>query len=246
MKPISEVVISALDAKRESNQQATLDPLCVRLVDKIFVKIALLCRGFDSFYADRNRLNAEKTQWILAFTKLGIRNQSQIQQALNALEFYKYPNPPQLGEFLEWRHSKPESMGFPTVDEAFQLSIQLNRQFSDYKCEDPRVESVIRHAIRQIDSLTYRSMPIHKARPTFEHYYTVALRQFMEGKLEEINSSIEDKSSESQEIKKQESIIKPEYKSVNSHSAAMNALSKILGKEFKGEKNSKGVQNDIV
>lgn len=240
MKPIGDVIISALDEKRESNQQAMLDPLCVTLVDKIFVKLALLCRGFDSFYADRNRLNAEKTQWVLAFTKLGLRNQSQIQSALNALEFYRYPNPPQLGEFLEWRHSNPENIGFPSIDKAFQISIQLNRQFSDYSCEDSRVEKVIRHAIREIDALTYRSMPIHKAKTAFEYHYTVALRQFMEGKLDVINKSLEDRSSETTELKNQEEIIKPEFKNVKSHSGAMEAI-RNMGIAVK-----RRVQNDAV
>jgi hypothetical protein len=194
MKSIGELTPTVLDKARESKDEKNmLDPLSGQLVDKVFVKIALICRGFDSFYADRNRLNAEKTQWILAFTKLGLRNQSQIQPALNKLEFYRYPNPPQLGEFLEWRHCKPEDIGFPSVDEAYQMSILLNRQFSDYKIDDERVETVIRHAIRQIDSMTYRSMPIAKAKPAFEYNYTVSLRQFMEGKLEVIKKAISEK-----------------------------------------------------
>jgi hypothetical protein len=194
MKSISEITPTILDRARESKEERTqLDPICGQLVEKVFVKIALICRGFDSFYADRNRLNAEKTQWVLAFTKLELRNQSQIQPALNKLEFYRFPNPPQLGEFLEWRHCQPEDIGFPSVDEAYQMSIRLNRQFSDYKIDDSRVETVIRHAINQIDSLTYRSMPIGKARPAFEYNYKVALRQFMEGKLEVIKKAIAEK-----------------------------------------------------
>lgn len=194
MKSVGELTPIVLEKAREAKEERTmLDPLSGQLVDKVFVKIALICRGFDSFYADRNRLNAEKTQWVLAFTKLGLRNQSQIQPSLNKLEFYRYPNPPQLGEFLEWRNCTPEDIGFPSVDEAYQMSILLNRQFSDYKINDVRVETVIRHAIRQIDSMAYRSMPISKAKPAFGYNYSVALRQFMEGKLEVIKKAIAEK-----------------------------------------------------
>lgn len=225
MKNISEIIPIALDkARHEREEKNTLDPICVQLVDKIFFKLALLCRGFDSFYADRNRLNAEKNQWISAFTKLGLRNQSQIQAALNKLEFHKFPNPPQLGEFLEWRNSRPEDIGFPSVDEAYQISILINRKFSDYAHKDERVEKVIKHAINQIDSMAYRSMPIIKAKAAFEHYYAVSIRQFMDGKFENINLALEDRAKETQEIKRQEDTVLPQYKGIKGRDEAMKAM----------------------
>lgn len=194
MMKITDIIPTVLDKVKNSKDDCPqLDAVSGQLVEKVFVKIALICRGFDSFYADRNRLNAEKTQWVIAFTKLGLRNQSQIQQALNKLEFYRYPNPPQLGEFLEWRHCTPEDIGFPSVDEAYQMSILLNRQFSDYKIDDLRVETVIRHAINQIDSMTYRAMSINNAKQAFEYNYNVSLRQFIDGKLEVIKKAITEK-----------------------------------------------------
>jgi len=192
MKKAEDALIYALNKERDSREKI-LDPLCAQLVDKVFVKMALLCRGFDHFYEDRNRLNAEKTQWVLAFTKLGLRNDSQIQFALTKLESHRLPNPPQLGEFLEWIKPKPESLGFPSVDEAYNLSIRMNQQFSDFLPDDDRVATVIKHAINQIGHLTYRSMKIEAARKTFATYYEIALRQFMDGKLELIKKSLPEK-----------------------------------------------------
>jgi hypothetical protein len=79
-----------------------LDPLCVALVDKIFVKFALLFREYDSLYADPRRENAEKTQWVNAFMKHNIRNESQLKNAIEQTELHVYARPPQLGQFLSW------------------------------------------------------------------------------------------------------------------------------------------------
>lgn len=197
MKHVSELVPANLsDIREQKEAQVILDPLAGQLVEQIFVKIALICRGFDSFYADRNRLNAEKTQWVLAFSKLGIKTRKQIEPALNRLELHRYPNPPQLGEFLEWRKCSPQDIGLPEFEKAYQMSILINQQFSEYKPECNKTFTVIRHAINSIGTMAYREMKMDKARKMFQHAYEVACRQFMEGELKEIPKAITEKPEE--------------------------------------------------
>ena len=101
MKKISDIAnVSCIKNARESKQM--LDPLCVALVDKIFVKFALLFRDYDSVYADGRRENAVKMQWINAFMKNNLRFQEQIENAINETEFHPYGSHPQLGQFLAW------------------------------------------------------------------------------------------------------------------------------------------------
>lgn len=191
MKHIGDIINVDFTKVRDEKEKPTmLDPLCVKVVDQVFVKMALLCRGFDSFYADRSRLNAEKTQWVLAFTRLGLRSRSHIQLALNKLEELTPPNPVQLGVFLSWRFGTSEELGFPNIDEAYQISILMNRQFSTYVHADERVDTVIRHAISQIDCMLYRNMNAENARKTFNHYYDLSLKQFIEGKLQVIPKAL--------------------------------------------------------
>lgn len=105
MKNISEIAnVACIDNARE--EKKVLDPLCVALVDKIFVKFALLFREYDALYADSRRENAEKTQWVNAFMKNNIRNESQLKNAIDKTELHTYGRPPQLGLFLSW--CKPE------------------------------------------------------------------------------------------------------------------------------------------
>ena len=110
MKKISEVAnVSCIETARESRKP--LDPLCVALVDKIFIKFALLFRDYDSLYADGRRENAVKMQWINAFIKNNIRSQEQIENAINETEFHPYGSHPNLGQFLAWckKEARPQS-----------------------------------------------------------------------------------------------------------------------------------------
>jgi hypothetical protein len=203
MRQIKDVLAdSASQNKSRVDEKIYLDPLCSHLVDQIFIKMALICRGFDAFYADRNRLNAEKMQWTLAFTKLGIRTKLQIMPALNRLELYKFPNPPQMGEFLEWRFATPQEIGLPEVGEAYRISLLINQQFSQYYCECKKTLTVIKHAINQIGSLEYREMKSDKSRKLFESNYLIACRQFMEGELKEISKALCEKPEEHPSDKK--------------------------------------------
>lgn len=190
MKHMKDVLPSTEIESQKTGDKLILNPLCSSLVDQVFIKIALICRGFDAFYADRTRLNAEKMQWVLAFTKLGYTEKSHIKMALHKLELHKYPNPPQLGEFISWCTVTANDFGLPAFEEAYKISIQMNRQFSDYQHECDKTHTVIKHAIRTIGNTDYRAMDIDSARKAFERNYEIACRQFMNGELKEIPKAI--------------------------------------------------------
>ena len=207
MKQIGDIAtVACMEKELEKKQSKSLDPLICQLVDKVFTKMALLCRGFDSFYSDRNRLNAEKMQWCLLFSKVGIRTQKQIQKALNRLELYKYPNPPQLGEFMAWCSESPSDFGLPELEEAYKISLLMNRQFSEFKPDCPRAFTVIRHTINEIGTSIYRQMSDDNARKVFKSYYEISCRLFLSGSLKEIPSLIIDDSKNTAEHDKRQKI----------------------------------------
>lgn len=88
--------------EREQVNEKGLSPKTLSLVDEIFRKIALNCRGFDECYQTRGKLRDEKKQWIMALSRLKIEYEGQITTAIEKLDEHKYHNPPQLGQFLEW------------------------------------------------------------------------------------------------------------------------------------------------
>lgn len=195
MKHISQLAnVACLTSVREEKMEKNmLDQICAKLVDKVFIKFALLCREYDGLYADTRRENAEKLQWTLAFTKHNIRTQQQIQHALDQTELHKWGKPPQLGQFLEWCKPSPERLGFPSFEQAYNASIEMNRQFSTYCYPDERVDTVIRHAVNQIGSMSYREMKIENSKKTFKSYYDSALEQFIKGDLKVMDKRLPEK-----------------------------------------------------
>lgn len=102
MKHLEEIRQQGIVASAKLETSNLINPNSEKLVNAIFAKMGLLLRGFNSYYADRARLSAEKTQWALALSKREITHYTQILAGLKRLEEYTYPNPPQLGEFLSW------------------------------------------------------------------------------------------------------------------------------------------------
>jgi len=188
MKPISELAnVSCLESARERKMEGDmLDPACVKLVDAIFIKFGLLCREYDAMYADKRRENAEKVQWVRAFTKHGLKDQRQIQQGIDKTEEHKWGKPPQLGQFLEWCKNNPINNGLPHVHAAFEIAGKINQQYSSYIHPDIPTDTVIKHVLNQIGSRKFREMTEKEAFKLFENFYTVSCRQYAEGEIKDI------------------------------------------------------------
>lgn len=215
-------------AVEEKKDHVFLDQLSGQVVDYIFAKFMLLCRGFDSLYSDIKRLKAEKTQWTSTFSKRKIQRIEQVKHGLYRLEEHKFPNPPQLGEFLEWCKPTSEEIGLPSVEKAYLLSLQMNERFPEEIFLEEKVAEVIRHVISQIGSTQYRQMRQSDSIKTFEHYYSISIRQLIDGELKEVNKAIEDKSAENEERSKQKLAVKEEYKQVKNKQSAFSLMKKIL------------------
>lgn len=195
MKHISELTnVSCLNEAREKTINCEiLDPLCVALVNALFIKFGLLCREYDAMYADPKRENAEKVQWVRAFIKYKLKTQAQIQAGIDKTEKHKYGKPPQLGQFLEWCERTPESCGFPEILNAFKIACSINSVYGTYIHSHVPTDTVIRHAVNQIGSNQFREMSEKDAIKLFSNYYIISCRQYMDGNIKDILRSLPEK-----------------------------------------------------
>lgn len=229
MKHISQLTnVACLTSAREEKMESNaLDQVCAQLVDQVFIKFALLCREYDAMYADKRRENAEKVQWTLAFTKHNLKTKSQIQDALDQTELHKWGKPPQLGQFLEWCKPSFRKLGLLDKHQAYDLAIKVNRQFAEPIKMSEAQEMVLRRAILQTDSFKLRNLAESTTRPIFERNYEITVNQWIDGKFEDIPLGLTDKTDETIEIKKQEAVIKDEFKSLKKESA-LQAMKNML------------------
>ncbi len=155
----------------------SLNQLSCNIVDKIFGSFMLLCRGFDALYADTNRLKAEKTQWFMHFTKNGIIAISQVQRGMDRLSLHRHPNPPQLGEFLDWCNPSGEELGIPDVRVAYKQAVSNSYPGSDKRWDHPAVYT----AWRQTGSENLSKLPSAQSYPMFERNYEIIKRRLIAG-----------------------------------------------------------------
>jgi hypothetical protein len=229
MKHIGELIkVGNMSVAREEKQTyTTIDPLSAKLVEYVFAKFYMLCRGTDVLYADPKRLLAEKTQWQSTFTREGYSSVDHIRKALLKLERHRYPNPPQLGEFLAWNESTPDDLGLLTKEQAFNRSAEYMRD-GDLKDLSAEQNMLLGLAVKESDRYFLRNNAATKTQPVFYRNYEIILRNFLAGKIEPVPKGIEDKHEETQELKKQDDI-KKDFDHLVGYEQCMPEIRKMLG-----------------
>lgn len=227
MQHISNVI--DLDRVKEQKSQESSNPeQTARVVNLLFKELRAIFPAFKQAWPTEEEYITAKKSWVKAFQASGINTIEQIRYGLRRCRLSGKDFVINSGLFIQWCNPTPEDFNFPSVDEAFKISILINRQFSDYAHEDKRVDSVIRHALNQIDRVAYRSMSLAKAKSTFEHYYAVSIRQFMKGELNTIPAALTHDEVSVTEDEKQKEIAKG-FEQCRGYTAAKEAISKILG-----------------
>ena len=209
-----------------------LNEFSARLVEFVFAQFYLLCRGSDVLFADESRLKAEKTLWCAAFTRDNLRHPDQIQRAMRSLERHKFHKPPQLGEFLSWNEPTLADYDFLPKEQAYNRAYQLMRDGGIAGMSDDQL-AVLEHAIRESDRHFLKTNHMNKTQPVFYRNYEIAVRDFMAGKLKSIAKGIEDKSSETAEIEKQNEI-KKGFENLKDYASNMNRMKEMLGMKENG------------
>lgn len=223
-------------AREEKKNYSTIDPMAVKLVEYVFAKFYIHCRGTDTLFADEKRKQAEKTQWQSIFTREGYTSVDHIRKAILKLERHRFPNPPQIGEFLAWNEATPDDLGLLTKEQAFNRSGEFIREgkLNDLS-EDQNM--LLEHAIRESDRYFMRNNPMSKTQPVFYRNYEIALRDFMNGKLKSIPKGLEDKSEETKEIAKQQEV-KKGFSHLKGYEQCMPEIRRILGMNPDGTTNT--------
>ncbi len=190
MKHISNLIdLSKAKSEREGmDNQPTKES--AEVINWLFKELRSSFTAFKQAWPDQETYNQAKKTWLKAFVLSGINRIEQLQHGLNKCYLMEKPFVPTPGEFITWCKPSPQDLGFPSTDEAYMISITMNRQFSDYKHPDQRVDVVIRNAIKQIGTLSYRDMKTEAAQKIFKTYYDISLKQFLEGKLQIIPRTI--------------------------------------------------------
>lgn len=239
MEHISNLINTAsLTVKREEGKfDTTLDPHVTEVVNKLFVFFYGICRGFDKQYRDPKRLNVEKTQWIRAFMDIGFHTLEKIQLGVKKCRLESPINTPTIGQFVTWCTPSVEDLGIPNIEVAYS---EACRNSNPSNTEKKWTHDAVYHAWTMCNSFDLANLPKKSTFPIFERNYDITVKMIMRGeKPKEIPMAIiHDKDSEPKKN------IAKGFENCNSSSAAMDAISRMLGKKINGSINQGRMQKN--
>lgn len=141
-------------------------------------------------------------------------------------------NFPLIGQVIAWMKQSISDLGLPEVEDAHRISLRLNEKFNDReKIENEfnkNTVMIIDHVLKQIGSTAFRGMTAIDSKSVFNRYYELAVDQFRNGNLKDIHKALSDNKEETKELKKQENIVKEEYKELKSPLSALERMKQLL------------------
>lgn len=173
MKHIFSLVdMSKVKEARMSENTEVINEETAKIVNLLFKELQAIFPAFKQAWPDQEAFNCAKKNWIKALMATNIHSGEQLRHGLQKCRLSTSPFAPSVGQFIQWCLPEPQDLGLPNVDEAYALSISINRQFSDYKPTCQKTFAAIRHTIEKIGSMNYRSMPAEASRKAFERFYS--------------------------------------------------------------------------
>lgn len=191
MKHIANLIdLSKLKEPMKNNRVNVISDDTAHVVNILFRELKAIFPAFRQAWPSDEEFNRAKLNWVKAFQAVGLNRIEQIRFGVEKCRLSGRPFAPSVGEFIQWCKRSPVDIGLPEFEKAYQMSIKINQQFSEYMPDCNKAYTVIKHAINSIGSMNYREMNIDKARKMFEYAYDVSCRQFMDGELKEIAKAI--------------------------------------------------------
>jgi len=194
MMHVSNLIdLSDIKQNKEQEDQDPRTKETASVINWLFTELRGNFPAFKQAWPDSDHQRQAKKIWLKAFMLAGITKVEQLKHALNKCLLMEKPFVPSPGEFISWCSPKPSDVGLPDLQSAYDISIKMNSQFSQYAPDCKKAHTVIKHVVDQIGSFNYRSMKAQEAFKTFESYYQIACQQFIDGKLKEITKAIPEK-----------------------------------------------------
>lgn len=227
MKPISELIsLTQFSKYKSDNNVAEMNnEKTKKILNRLFIRLAGIFPKFWVNIKSQDHLNAIKDEWFEVFERANLSNTAQILQGIEHAQRCSQEYLPKAITFVEWcTNLDPSTLGYPDYATAYPISTLINAEFSDYAHPDKRIDLIIRHTIKQIGSYDYRRMSQSKSLEVFEHYYTIVVRDFINGKLNPVPKMLNVIANE----KPIHEIIKKEYLNITTGKDCFKKLKEIL------------------
>jgi len=204
-------------------KNSNLCPMSTKVVNSLFKYFFGVCRGFEKQYSDASKLSFEKTQWIIAFSDLGITDISQCEAGVKNTRLESPIYTPRLKEFLEWNEDYSLSSDYPEVNKSYS---QACRNSHPCELEKEWYHPCVKHAWAATGAWRLRTESRNTTFPEFSKNYSQAIALDRKGMLHDAIESDKKRCNTNDKAEKSHE----KFKHIQGREAAMNEINKILGR----------------
>lgn len=167
-----------------------LDEKSTDIVNRLFVELQAIFPAWKQAWPTDRALAAAKRSWVRGFMAAGIRDLNQIRFGLERCREHGSDFAPSVGKFIDWCRPSPESLGLPTVEQAYLTACRISHPAASRTDVHPAVW----HAACETSLLALSTMPEVKSRPVFERAYALTVDMIIKGEpLREIPKALPEK-----------------------------------------------------
>ncbi len=216
-------IASGLDLTKENdfkrNDYNTFTEEDCEFIEKLFKNLTGIFPAFRQAWPDDEIYDQAKLEWMKAFKQVGLNQQTMIQRGIERFRIMGKAFVPTPGEFIEMCKLSPEDRGLLSVEMAYREACL--KSHPTYGPEKNWSHPSVKWAARQTSSHTLCNFSRKESFPIFERFYLESINLLEKG---ELKNQIEDKRDITDEIKKQEATILPQYKNSRGLGDALKIL----------------------
>lgn len=129
MKKISEIAVidavkSAARQPASSADAVQIDERTAQVVNEIFRELQAIFPAWKQAWPDRQALDAARKTWIKGLAEAGVTDLDQVRFGLRQARKSSTDFIPNVGKFIAWCTPTPESLGLPSVEQAFDQALR--------------------------------------------------------------------------------------------------------------------------
>lgn len=160
------------------------------VINWLFTHLISNFPAFKHAWPTKVQYDEAKRLWLNAFFISKITRVEQIRYGLDRCVMMETPFVPSPGQFISWCKPNMRELGLPEYHEAFRVAVRMNQIHGDFIPEHLPTYIVIGHAINQIGASKFRIMSERDAFKTFEFFYNIAARQYVDGDIKDIPKTL--------------------------------------------------------
>lgn len=119
-----QTMVKNFQAPAKQQEPIIVDQFAKQVINKVFKELALIFPAWQYNWKTQQEIDGAKLQWVKAFVENDIGSMEQIRAGFSRARSADTDFLPSCGKFISWCKPSPESMGWPSTDDAMKQCIK--------------------------------------------------------------------------------------------------------------------------